>query len=271
MKSPFPGMDPYLEQHWRDVHAGLVIYARDQLQPELPDTLRARVEERVYVESEIHLERSVSPDVRVVERKRKTAGRGAVQTGSAIAEPVLISVDDEPVSEGYVEIIDVASDNRVTIIEFLSPSNKIPGDGQDLYLRKQREVRLSETSLVEVDLNPPGSAGPALAPRANPSAASDDLPGACVRRGYRRSPVEIYDLPLHRRLPAIGIPLREGENDVALDLQALVESAYRNGAYDDIDYRVDPVPPLKRTDAAWADRLLRSKGLRPKKGGKRPR
>jgi hypothetical protein len=30
MKSPFPGMDPYLEQHWRDVHSSLIIYARDQ-------------------------------------------------------------------------------------------------------------------------------------------------------------------------------------------------------------------------------------------------
>ncbi len=28
MPSPFPGMDPYLEAHWRDVHAGLIIYAR---------------------------------------------------------------------------------------------------------------------------------------------------------------------------------------------------------------------------------------------------
>jgi hypothetical protein len=31
MKSPFPGMDPYLEQFWRDVHASLIIYSRDQL------------------------------------------------------------------------------------------------------------------------------------------------------------------------------------------------------------------------------------------------
>ena len=47
MPSPFPGMDPYLEAHWRDVHAGLVIYARDALQGVLPGSLRARVEERM--------------------------------------------------------------------------------------------------------------------------------------------------------------------------------------------------------------------------------
>ena len=36
MPSPFPGMDPYLEQHWGDVHTSLVIYARNQLQKVLP-------------------------------------------------------------------------------------------------------------------------------------------------------------------------------------------------------------------------------------------
>src|SRR5581483_7274540 len=49
MPSPFPGMDPYLEAHWRDVHAALIIYARDALQTVLPAPLRARVEERVLL------------------------------------------------------------------------------------------------------------------------------------------------------------------------------------------------------------------------------
>ena len=43
MASPFPGMDPYLEQFWRDVHARLIIYAADQLQGRLPGDLRARL------------------------------------------------------------------------------------------------------------------------------------------------------------------------------------------------------------------------------------
>ena len=29
MASPFPGMDPYLEYHWGDIHSGLVIYIRE--------------------------------------------------------------------------------------------------------------------------------------------------------------------------------------------------------------------------------------------------
>lgn len=63
MKSPFPGMDPYLEQFWRDVHHGLITYARDQLQPNLPESLRARMEERVFVESDDAQYRSPFPDV----------------------------------------------------------------------------------------------------------------------------------------------------------------------------------------------------------------
>jgi len=49
MPSPFPGMDPYLEAHWRDVHARLTVYAAETLQSVLPPGLKARVEERVVV------------------------------------------------------------------------------------------------------------------------------------------------------------------------------------------------------------------------------
>jgi hypothetical protein len=49
---------------------------------------------------------------------------------------------------------------------------------------------------------------------------------------------------------------------VILNLQAVVDLAYENGDYTDIDYRVPPVPPLKGEDAAWADELLREKGKR---------
>ena len=40
MTSPFPGMDPYLEQHWGDVHQAFITYLRDTLQLRLPANLR---------------------------------------------------------------------------------------------------------------------------------------------------------------------------------------------------------------------------------------
>ena len=39
MDSPFPGMDPYLEQYWRSVHHRLVTYAGDQLQAAAVDAV----------------------------------------------------------------------------------------------------------------------------------------------------------------------------------------------------------------------------------------
>ena len=51
MKSPFSGMDPYLEARWSDVHVKLVAYIGEALQPMLPRGLRARSEQRVLLES----------------------------------------------------------------------------------------------------------------------------------------------------------------------------------------------------------------------------
>ncbi|MBI4604640.1 MAG: DUF4058 family protein [Planctomycetes bacterium] len=266
MKSPFPGMDPYLEEHWRDVHHRLVTYASDRLRPFLPGALRARVEERVYVESLPGSGRGVYPDVRVIERVRRGARTVPAPAGVAIAEPLIVAVADEPVSEGYIEIIDVSSGRRVvTVIELLSPANKLPGDGQELYLRKrkQREIVGSTTSLVEVDLTRSGKRVMLLPPNRIPPSHRTTYQ-VCVRRGYRPLRVEVYDLPLRRRLPVIGVPLREGDPDAPLDLQALVDQCYENGGYDDTDYRGDPEPPLEPEDAAWADGVLRAKGLRPK-------
>ena len=38
-------------------------------------------------------------------------------------------------------------------------------------------------------------------------------------------------MPLWERLPILKVPLRPDDKDVPLDLQALVEQCYRNGAY----------------------------------------
>jgi hypothetical protein len=61
MASPFPGMDPYLEQHWGDVHHRFITYASDHLAKVLPGDLRARVEERVFVESPQNGQRPIIP------------------------------------------------------------------------------------------------------------------------------------------------------------------------------------------------------------------
>lgn len=72
----------------------------------------------------------------------------------------------------------------------------------------------------------------------------------------------MYPLPLDKPLPTIAVPLRPEDDDVALELQSLVDQCYQSGRYDDLDYARDPIPPLSGEDAGWADELLRSCGLR---------
>lgn len=262
MESPFPGMDPYLEQHWRSVHHRLVTYAGDQLQAVLPRPFRVEVEERVFVAGVDDRGRSIYPDVYVVDREHARESPGATTNRVAIAEPIVIELPDEPITETYLEVIDAASGNQViAAIEFLSPTNKQPGDGNDLYVRKQREYRAAGVSQVEIDLTRQGDRSLVLPMMAIP-ARDRSTYLACVRRGWVRLKIEAYPMPLGEPLPTIAIPLDDSHPDAPLELQALVDQCYRNGRYDDIDYTVDPPPPLPPEEAAWADQLLRAKGLR---------
>jgi hypothetical protein len=273
MPSPFPGMDPYLEAHWRDVHARLVIYASDALQGVLPASLRARVEERVLLETPEGIgDHPLIPDVRVVEFQTKRGLETQPEGGVAVATPLLVRTEDDPAAETFLEIIDRQSGNRVvTIIEFLSPSNKSPGSNRELYLRKQRELCSSDANLVEIDLNRFGTHTLAF-PLNNLKPHLRTPYMACVRRTTRRDTAEVYPMPLWERLPVVKIPLRPDDADVPLDLQALVEQCYRNGAYEGtLKYDTDPEPPLTGADKTWAEEWLYSKGLRRKKPTRRKR
>lgn len=270
MASPFPGMDPYLESHWGDVHQSMMIYGRDALQAHLPSGLRARVEERVYVETPLGRARSIYPDIRVIEGGSRKRSRGRVNGAVGLAEPLIIALPDEPTTEGYIEIIDVGTGKRVvTVIEVLSPSNKIAGDGQIQYRSKQRELLEAKVSLVEIDLLRAGQWVMSI-PKNRVPRRQRTTYQVIVRRGWKLPTAEIYRASLREPLPTIGVPLRPTDDDVPLHLQALVDMCYRNGGYDeDIDYRAEPDPPLAPNDARWSDRLLHAKGFRtPRKGRK---
>jgi hypothetical protein len=254
-------MDPYLEQHWRDIHHRFLTYACDDLQERLPRDLRARLEERVYVEPEDGDGRGIYPDVRVVEYPGCGSGT-ALATEVEVTEPLVIHADSEPATEGYIEIIDVGSGNRVvTVFELLSDSNKQPGEGRDLYRKKQRECLQGGVSLVEIDLLRAGSRVLAVPPARIPPSHRTTYQ-VCVTRGCRPRSYEVYRAPLREPLPVIRVPLRPADADVPLNLQALIDRCYHHGRYDDIDYRAAPNPPLEPAEAAWADEWLSARGLR---------
>jgi hypothetical protein len=256
-------MDPYLEQCWGDVHASLVLYARDLLQTRLPRDLRARVQERVFVDAPQTDERDIYPDVRVVIRGRGPATTATEPADVAVARPVIVSLAAEPVTETFIEIIDIGSGRQVvTVLEVLSPANKRSGPGQDLYRRKQGELLEGQVSLVEIDLLRTGQWVLSVPPRRIPRWHRTPY-RVIVRRSWKPLEAELYPVPLRERLPVVNVPLRQADADVPLDLQALLERCYDNGGYaNDLDYETEPDPALEPDDAAWADARLREQGHR---------
>ena len=251
-------MDPYLEPHWGDVHQSLVLYTRDVLQPFLPGDLCARVEERLVVESGELPYRRISPDVHITETK-SWGSAGDADGGVAVAEPLVIELTDLEVTEGYIEIRDQHGRGKlITAIEFLSPTNKLRGDGETKYLQKQREVIEAHANLVEIDLIRAGRYVLAAPEEKVPAAMRADYL-ACITMSYstnRRH--ELYPLSLRRPLPALRIPLRRDEARIVLELQPLLDRAYEAGRYGrSLDYSAPLALPLAADAAAWAEPLLR--------------
>jgi hypothetical protein len=256
-------MDPYLERHWGDVHTSFLVYARNQLNTRLPEDLQARVEEGVGVEIDDRMSHTLYPDVRVSEQSALSSMEGASDApAAAVAEPYVVLLEDEPRTERRLAILDLRDAGRVvTVIEVLSPANKVGVDGRAAYLRKQREYLQAGVNLVEIDLVREGDFVLAVPERRIPSTVRTPYL-VCVRRAVASDRAEIYRIALRCALPNIPVPLRPSDHDVMIELQPIVDACYRDGRYHRIDYGVDPVPRFGEEDSRWMDQLLREKGLR---------
>jgi hypothetical protein len=162
----------------------------------------------------------------------------------------------EKVREGYLEIRDARTHTVVTVIEVLSPSNKAPGAGRDEYESKRRQVLATVTNLVEIDLL---RAGEPM--EMQPLSKSDYR--ILVRAGWERPRARLYAFSVREAIPEVPVPLQRGEKEVVLAVGKLLSEIYDRARYDiRLNYRQPPEPPLAPEDAAWADELLRAKGLR---------
>lgn len=264
MTSPFPGMDPYLEAHWGDVHARLMVYAADTLAPQLPPNLVAHVEEYMSVQGDDEARRFAS-DVRVEELPTNGDQAPAAEVGGTVTlvEPLVVPTALPRRTLRSIRILDPDSGNRiVTAVEVLSRSNKVGREGREEYERKQTELLNAGASLVEVDLLRAG--GHVLAvPYDNFPLGFREPYRICVVRAWALQQGEIYRAGFQAPLPKVRVPLRKTDTDVVLDLQAVLDEVYRKGQYDRlIDYSGEPAPRLEPADAAWADDLLRQLGKR---------
>jgi hypothetical protein len=257
-------MDPYLENpaEWGNFHHGFIAAIQMELNQRLAPRYYVRVEERVYISDEDDpARRVIIPDARVQRGWSGESAPWASESGGiAIAEPIVrTTLIEEETREAFLNIFDAQFREVVTVIEVLRPSNKVRGSrARESFVKKRREVMNSPAHWMEIDLLREGT--PALPP-------DIQLP-PCeyyvhVSRVQERPEGRIWPIRLREKLPKVGVPLREGDEDAGLDLQLVIDETYDRSAYQvSTDYAAAPVPPLPPDLATWADAILKQMGLR---------
>jgi hypothetical protein len=253
-------MDPYLERRnvWPDVHSALIVATRDALAPQVAPAYYVAIEERTYIVALDSTEFLGRPDVAIITAPTEGTPRSETDTATAVASvaQTVVLPQFETVRERYLEIRDVQTQAVITALEMLSPSNKTPGEGRDAYEAKRRQVLSTLTNLVEIDLLRGGK------PMEMQPPPQGDY-RIVVRAGWERSQARLYVCSIRQPLPEVPVPLRQGESEARLPLGTLLADIYTRAHYDlRLDYRQPPEPPLSPAEAAWADALLRRKGLR---------
>lgn len=261
MPSPFPGMDPYLEgELWQEFHETLAGQIRAQLLKVLPPQYVALLAKRyvlhrpaVGLMSLPEEHRVIYPDVHVAQTPRINEAAVGYKV-QAVTQPAarLASLVSEQVPVMSVEVRDVANRRLVTVIEILSPVNKM-GDGAMEYVEKR--VALMETSvhLLEIDLLRRG--GRVIFETDPPPADYY----AYLSRFTNRPYTDVWPIGLRERLPVLPVPLLPPDDDVQLDLQRAVDACYDLVHYERLlDYAAPPPPPpLSEADTMWLAERVR--------------
>ncbi len=252
MPSPFPGMDPFLEEpgRWSDFHHRMINQISDLLMEQIVPDFFVRIAERVYrffpeaVQHQLFL-----PNLYFA---REQPDEAAAFPASSLTPPTLVvPLYDLDLHDYYLEIRTTAGREVVTTIELLAPFNKFPGiQGFAAFQRKRQAVLASPTHWLEIDLLRAGE-------RPREVAGQSDY-YALLKRGGGPGPFAVWYIDLRDRLPTIAVPLRPPFPDVPLDLQAAFNTLYTRAYYAlSIDYsRPVPPPPLPPADADWVAACL---------------
>lgn len=255
MPSPFPGMDPYLENpaFWSDFHARFINYWCEALADRLADHYKARIDERVNL-VEVHPQkiRRFEPDVTVT-RTPRTPGTAPAAGGVATLEPVVVPLlIEEETRETFIQVLHRRDRTLVAILELLSPPNKEEPD-RSVYLARRNTLLHHPVHLVEVDLLLKGQRIP----------LGDDYPAgqyfALVADATRRSDCDVYAWTMRQPLPPIPIPLLLPDPPVWIDLAAVFATTYERGRYArSIDYNQPPPVSLRGDELTWTLERARS-------------
>ncbi len=255
MDSPFPGMDPFLEEpsSWTSMHHWLISVLGEMLIAQVAPHYTVKIEERVYItdDDDPDTRQQLAPDIFLVQRPSPLT---ASPTTTATATPATIIERLPPaleVRDRYLSIYDRRSRALVTTIEVLSPWNKARDTrGNKEFMAKREAVFSTRTHWIEIDLLRAGE-------RPEEVVGQSDY-YALLRRGNRGGRLEVWYVDLRDPLPRITVPLRTPHPDVVLDLQAAFATIYARAHYaEDVDYtRPVPPPPLRPADVAWVAQCI---------------
>ncbi len=250
MRSPFPGMNPYLEQPelWHQVHNRLIIAIADALTPQIVPKYRVSIEERVYTSVDDNLLVGIA-DVAVTRRTSESTSTGSIAVKQAEPTKVKVPIPEE-VTERFLEVKSTQTGELITVIEVLSPKNKRSKEGRKAYETKRQKIFASSTNLIEIDLLRVGESMPIL------GGVEGDY-SILVSRGYRRPDADLYMFTIRDTIPAFPVPLKKDDVEAVVDLQQLLYEVYERARFDlVIDYFQLPLPPLSASDAAWVVEIL---------------
>jgi hypothetical protein len=254
-KSPFPGMDPYLEgEMWQEFHSTFTHQLRSQLMSKLPPTYVALLEKYYIIDfssigiSDSKTKQYIYPDVNVSTIREHSIPYQAF-TPSTLE---LISPASNKKGVLTIEIRDVAERKLVTVIELLSPMNKI-GSGFKAYVNKREAILQTKTHLVEIDLLRIGQRIPLIGGK---------LPLApyytFLSRATNRPNTEVWPIQLQEYLPTIPIPLSSEDDDIPLSLQQAIEACFQLVGYQKLlDYtQPPPSPVLNAPELNWVTEIV---------------
>lgn len=262
MPTPFPGMDPYLERRglWEEVHTSLIVAIQHFLTPLLRPRYRVAVEQRTFLSLLTYDEqRSGKPDVMITSRTAVMRQQPTVLI--ALADPIEVDPPlvgelpmPEEIVERYLEIRDTQTQEVITAIEILSPTNKESKDGRRQYEQKRMKVLASATSLVEIDLLRAGR--PFAMQVVGQVGEKTSHYRIVISRSWQRPSADLYLFDVRQPIPSFLIPLRPGEQEPVLPLNRILHDLYDQGGYDlAIDYSQPADAPLAPEDADWARQL----------------
>ncbi len=244
-------MDPWLEHPalWPDLHNSLITAIRDELSPLLAPNYYIRLKRRAYLFTPNDLEFIGRPDLSVMPLHVPTP-----RANLPLAEMDVIEVEaliQDEVGESYLEIHDTKTRNVITVVEVLSPANKLHAEGRRDYEKKRKHILNSLTHLVEIDLLRAGDPMPV-----SKQVRSDYR--ILVMRGDTRPRGKLYAFSVRKPIPPFLLPLLPGDDEPTVDLNAILHALYDRARFDlGLDYDQPPVPQLSDEDSAWARELIK--------------